>query len=130
MTDAAQKVRAMIVDDDSIMRELISYKLTQLNVDVVGEAENGVDAISEFERLNPDLVLLDIQIPKKNGLQVLKTIIEMNPKARVVMLTANSDTNVAQSCIHQGALDFINKSVGLGDFDKTLTPILKPIDVG
>ncbi len=99
----------MIADDSDNIRQFLEDLLTSENHLIVAQAVNGEDAMEKFNETNPDVLLLDISMPKKSGLSVLKEIMSVNPNARIVMITANDDINLAAQCIQQGALAFLMK---------------------
>jgi len=101
--------RVLVVDDDKIVRDYIKSLLTSLGAVVVGEAENGDDAVRAFIEFNPDLTFLDIQMPVKNGKDALEEILDNDSSAHVVMLTSVVDMAIADACIELGALSFIRK---------------------
>jgi len=101
--------RALVVDDNKLERDLIKALLLELGAEIVGEAENGEEAIQAFNELKPDISFLDIRMPVKNGIDALKEIIKKDPNAIVVMLTAVSETDIADSCIDLGAKKYVRK---------------------
>jgi DNA-binding NarL/FixJ family response regulator len=100
----------MIVEEDLGSRALLRKILKSLDCFVVGESSGGQEAIDLFERKKPDIVLLDIQLPDKYGLEVLKTIIRLEPSQIVIILTAESDQETVMSCLSAGAKGFILKT--------------------
>jgi len=80
-----------------------------LGFEIVGTASNGDEALNLFNLKKPDLMLLDINIPRKTGIEVLEEIIQNYPDAMVIMLTAVSDIESIQKCIKLGATYFIRK---------------------
>jgi two-component system, chemotaxis family, chemotaxis protein CheY len=121
MTDDAKTLRILIVDDDEMIRVMLSSLLNTLGVDDIVEAENGKQGISKFSAQKPDLTFLDIQMPVKNGFDTLREIMRIDTGAKVIMLTANDDTVVAESCINAGAQTYIKK----GESPSLLMPVLK-----
>jgi two-component system, chemotaxis family, chemotaxis protein CheY len=101
--------RVLVVDDEEVIRHLLKALLSSLGAKVVAEAANGEEAILAFHEHKPDITFLDIQMPVKNGTETLKEIIADDPEAIVVMLTATSDMDVADSCIELGAKKFVRK---------------------
>jgi two-component system chemotaxis response regulator CheY len=99
----------LIVDDALIMRKRIRSIAEEAGWEVVGEATNGVEAIGLFQREAPDLVTLDIVMPKMDGVTTLKQIMAADPKARVVMVSAVDQKTKLRECIQLGAVDFIVK---------------------
>lgn len=100
--------KILIVDDAEFLRVRISKMLTGDGYEVI-EAENGARAVEVYERDRPDLVLLDVTMPEMDGLTALKHIRAIDPKARVVMLTALGQESVVLEAIKSGARDFIVK---------------------
>ena len=102
-------LRVLIVDDDELIRLMLTALLGHLGAEITGEAANGKEAISAYSAQRPDLTLLDIERPVKNGIDTLKEIRKIDSSAEIIMLTANDNTAVAESCIHAGARTYINK---------------------
>jgi two-component system chemotaxis response regulator CheY len=116
--------RVLIVDDALIMRRRIKEIAEEAGWEIAGEAKNGEEAIALFQRERPDLVTLDIVMPKMDGVTALKSMIAADPKARVVMISAVDQKEKLTECIHSGAIDFIVKPFDkprlLSFFDKYL----------
>ncbi|HUJ79842.1 MAG TPA: response regulator [Nitrospiria bacterium] len=103
------KKRALIVDDSSMMRQLIRTLLEKNGVEVVGAAESGKRAVELYGTLKPDFVTLDMIMPEQSGLQTLKQIRKMNPQAVVIMISSLSAEDSAVVCTEAGASDYILK---------------------
>jgi two-component system chemotaxis response regulator CheY len=101
--------RILIVDDAKFMRMTLSNILIKANHEVVGEAENGVQAIELFVKEKPDLVTLDITMPEKNGIEALKEIKQEYPQAKIIMCSALGQQKMVVEAIEAGAKDFIVK---------------------
>lgn len=99
----------LVADDDPLVRSVIAALLKSFGAEVVAEAEDGKSAIKAFDKYRPDITFLDINMPIKNGMEVLAEIVEMSPTAAVVMLTAVSDMEVADACVEAGAKGYIRK---------------------
>jgi two-component system chemotaxis response regulator CheY len=99
--------RLLVVDDAAFMRKLVGDALAKGGHDVVGEAGNGVEAISQFQALKPDLVTLDITMPEKDGLAALAEIMAADPSAKVVMCSALDQESKVLEAIKLGAKDFV-----------------------
>lgn len=99
----------MIVDDLKIMRMVIRMAVTSLGYRVIAEAEDGNQAVRLYQEKKPDLVLLDINMPQKNGDEALKEIMALDPKAVVIMLTSLSDMKTVEECLELGAVNYIRK---------------------
>ncbi len=99
----------MIVDDALIMRMKIGDIARAAGWNVVAEAKNGEEAVELYEQHQPDMVTLDMVMPKLDGLAALRAIREVNPRAQVVMVSAVDQTDMLKACISSGAMDFIVK---------------------
>ncbi len=99
----------LIVDDDRVIRLILRKHLSKLGMVIVGEAATGLDGAYMFDKYHPDVVLLDVQLPKGSGLTILKLIHEINPKAVVIMLTGDTSEDVIKTAINLGAYDYISK---------------------
>ena len=101
--------RILVADDSDEIREMLKKIIEMGQHEVIGEAENGQQAIKKFRELQPDVMLLDIAMPKKSGLEVLKELNEEFPNMKVIMITANGSTDVYFECIKYGAIGYIDK---------------------
>lgn len=101
--------RVLIVDDAKFMRDKIREILETEDLQVAGEAENGEEAVLLYQELQPDLVIMDITMPVKNGIEALKDMIQLNPKVKVIMCTAMRQKRIVVEVIEAGAKDFIVK---------------------
>ena len=101
--------RVLVVDDAAFMRKMVSDALAKGGHEVVGEAGNGVEAISQFQALKPDLMTLDITMPEKDGLAALADIMAADPTAKVVMCSALGQESKVLEAIKLGAKDFVVK---------------------
>lgn len=101
--------RVLIVDDAKFMRDKIREILETEDLQVAGEAENGEEAVLLYQELQPDLVIMDITMPVKNGIEALKDMIQLNPKVKVIMCTAMRQKRIVVEAIEAGAKDFIVK---------------------
>ncbi len=101
--------RILVADDAAFMRMMIKNILTKGGYEVVGEAANGKEAIEQYEKLQPDLVLLDITMPEMDGIEALKKIKASYPDALIIMCSAMGQQAMVIECIQGGAKDFIVK---------------------
>jgi len=101
--------KVMIVDDAAFMRIQIRNMLSKNGYDVVGEAENGLQALEHYKELKPDVVTMDITMPEMSGLDALKEIIKIDPNAKVVMVSAMGQEAMVRDAIISGAKGFIVK---------------------
>jgi len=101
--------RILIVDDTLFMRTLIKNILFSGGHDIVGEAADGDEAVAKYKDLKPDLVTMDVVMPKVNGIEALKQIRAIDPTARVVMCTAVGQEQMVKLAIKTGARGYIVK---------------------
>jgi two-component system, chemotaxis family, chemotaxis protein CheY len=101
--------RILVVDDAKFMRMTLSNILTKAGHEIVGEGENGNDAIQLYRELKPDLVTLDITMPEMNGIEAVKAIKGEFPAATVIMCSAMGQQKMVVEAIESGAKDFIVK---------------------
>ncbi|MFA4860004.1 chemotaxis-specific protein-glutamate methyltransferase CheB [Methanoregula sp.] len=105
-------VKVLIVDDSVFMRTVIRDMVTKdPAIEVVGTASNGIDALERIESLSPDLVTLDIEMPKMNGIQVLEELRKVKKRPKVLMLSSltSKDAEMTYQAIRLGADDFMLK---------------------
>ncbi|MFB4167486.1 response regulator [Virgibacillus sp. JSM 102003] len=99
----------LIVDDAAFMRMMIKDILSKNGFEVVGEAQDGVEAIEKYKELKPDLVTLDITMPEMDGLAALKEIKQLDADANIIMCSAMGQQAMVIDAIQAGAKDFIVK---------------------
>ena len=117
--------RIMIVDDSESIRNLLKDMLSVGKHEVVAEAVDGIDAIEKFSTVKPDVVLLDIAMPKKDGLTTLKEIKKMNLNTKVIMVTVRDEMDMIQDCIAAGALAYIIKPFATEEVLKAILFVLE-----
>jgi two-component system chemotaxis response regulator CheY len=100
--------KVLIVDDAQFMRMRVNKLLTKHGYDVV-EAEDGEEAVLTYRSTQPDAVLMDITMPRKDGLTALSEIRQLDPTAKVIMLTALGQQRLVLKAIQAGAKDFVVK---------------------
>lgn len=101
--------RILIVDDAAFMRMMIRDILTKNGFEVVGEAQDGAQAIEKYKELRPDLITMDITMPEMDGIAALKEIKKLDPNAKVIMCSAMGQQAMVIDAIQAGAKDFIVK---------------------
>lgn len=116
-----RKARVLIADDEPHIRNLISLIVTSLGADVVAEAEDGEQALSLYKQVSPDMVLLDINMPKVDGIAVLKQIMAINDRTLVVMLSSLNTLKVVKECINNGAWNYILKDTTAEQLHKEIS---------
>lgn len=117
--------RILIVDDSAFMRTMIKIIISKGGYEVVGEAQNGAVALDMYKQLKPDLVTMDITMPEVNGIQAVKSILDIDPNALVIMCSAMGQQALVKEAIQAGAKDFIVKPF---QQDRILQAIKKVLD--
>jgi DNA-binding NarL/FixJ family response regulator len=104
-------IRVLVCDDVEAFRALMRFTLQEdAGIEVVGEAGDGMAAIKAAERLQPDVVLLDLTMPILDGIDALPTLLERAPGARVVALSGWGAERMAQAALEQGAVAYVEKT--------------------
>lgn len=103
--------KILICDDQTMMRKMLKDLLVENGYEVIGEAEDGRDAVRKYKELRPDLVLMDIKMPKMNGFEALEAIKKENEEALVVMCSALGEKENVVESVRLGAEDFIVKPI-------------------
>lgn len=115
-------IKTLIIDDEKIIRMTLCKIIdwASLGFQIVGEAKNGVEAISMIEMLVPDLILLDINIPIRNGIEVCRAIAQKGLPTKVIILTGYDSFRYAQECLRLGVLDYLVKPIDKNELEKSL----------
>ncbi len=101
--------KILIVDDAKFMRTLVKDALVPRGHEIIGEAENGVEAVQLYKKLRPDLVTMDITMREKDGIEAAEEILLFDPNARIIMVTALGQENLLTRAIKIGVKDFVVK---------------------
>jgi two-component system chemotaxis response regulator CheY len=99
----------LIVDDELFFRKLLGTMLTEKGFSVVAEAVDGVEAVEKYSLHRPELIIIDIYMPRKNGFDATKDILSMNPRAKVVICSGLGYDEDAKAALAIGARDVILK---------------------
>jgi two-component system response regulator DegU len=103
-------LRVLLVDDQELFRDVARSMFSGTDdFEVIAEAEDGIDAVRAYPKLNPDLVLMDVQMARMNGLEATREILKGNPNARVVITSMRSEPEYQRLAIDMGAVGFIPK---------------------
>jgi NarL family two-component system response regulator LiaR len=106
-------VRVLVADDHVVVRRGIRALLaTETDIEVVGEAENGRQAVAEVERLQPDVILMDLVMPEMDGIEAIRRITDRQPEARILVLTSFAADDKVFPAIKAGALGYLLKDSG------------------
>lgn len=115
----------LIVDDAAFMRVALRTLLSNEDFRVAGEAESGEEAIEKYKTLKPDIVTMDITMQGMDGIQAMKAILDIDPKAKVVMISALGQESYVKKAIMSGAKSFIIKPYKSEHVIKTLQKVLE-----
>ena len=118
---SSEKIRVLVAEDDSVLRRTLA-ELLRLEADfmVVSEVANGQQAVAEAMIVRPDVLLMDIEMPRLNGIEATRQIREKLPQAQVVILTKFGDDENVFSAIKAGALGYLLKDAGLDEIAKVV----------
>ncbi len=104
-------IRVLIVDDEPHIRKMVTMIARQLKLEVIGTARDGEQGVAMFRELKPDLVLMDINMPRLKGTEALKIMMAESPQTPVIMLTSLAATDVVMECLEAGARNYVRKDV-------------------
>ncbi len=102
-------IKLVIVDDAPFIREAIRGLIRDTEFEYVGEAIDGEEAVDVIRRLKPDVVLMDLVMPKKNGIEVTKEILEEMPKIKIIACSTEGQTNLTLKALEAGCSHFLSK---------------------
>lgn len=102
-------LKLMVVDDSNIMRRAIQKYAAPLGMELAATASDGLSALRQFSRVQPDVVTMDITMPELDGLGCLEEMLKINPEARVLIITALADPETGLDAVRRGARGFLTK---------------------
>lgn len=121
-----EKKSVLIVDDAQFTRNMLKKVISKIdNIDVIGEASNGIEAISMYKKLKPDLVTMDLVMPEKGGIEATEEILKINSKALIVVVSALGQEALVLEAAKKGAKDFIQKPFKTEQIVEVMDRILK-----
>ena len=112
--------KILIADDSDAIRLVLKDILSIGDHEVIAEATDGAEAVEFYQQHNPQILLLDLAMPKKDGFAVVKEVIDYDPNAKIILITASDDQKVIQKCLDGGASSYISKPF---DFNGVLESI-------
>jgi DNA-binding NarL/FixJ family response regulator len=115
----------MVVDDHPMWREGVERDLTEAGFSVVGTAANGREALARFPAARPDVVVLDLQIPEPNGVEVTAAVIRHDPSARVLILSASGEQKDVLDAVKAGATGYLVKSASRAELIAAVTRVAR-----
>jgi two-component system NarL family response regulator len=122
--EMGDQIRIVIADDHGLFREMLQLALRkEKGIKIVGEADNGPQAIEAIIKLKPDIVLLGIVLSDRDGIEILPAIKEKSLKTKVLMLTANDDETVIFKALKAGAKGYVSKDVSISVLIKAIQSV-------
>ena len=119
-------IRVMLVDDHPIMRRGLRDVLEDAGgIEVVGQAVDGVEAVRVAEESRPDVIVMDVIMPKKDGVDACRDILDLLPDTKVLMLTASTEDDAVVEAIAAGAMGFVQKYSGSDELVDTVREVAK-----
>jgi two-component system, NarL family, response regulator NreC len=120
------KIKIVIADDHKIIRDgLCSLIEKHPNMQVIAEVENGKEAVEVSNKLNPDVVILDISMPDLNGIEATRKITAENPNVKVIGLTMHSDSEYVKGMLNAGASGYLLKDCAFGELIQAINSVTR-----
>ena len=104
-----RSLRLLIVDDSNIMRRRIERSQQFEELEVVGTAGNGLEALEMFHKTDPDMVTMDLTMPQMDGIECISKLVQLKPAVRILVISALADKATAVEAMERGANGFLNK---------------------
>jgi two-component system, chemotaxis family, chemotaxis protein CheY len=118
-------LKVLVVDDSITVRELMKQQLRENGIQNLDEAKNGKEAVVKFQSFRPDLIFLDINMPEMNGVEVLTKVLEIDPKAHVIMLSSLGTKEKINETLQRGAKNFLMKPIENENLERILSELTK-----
>jgi len=117
--------KILIADDSDAIRLVLKDILSIGKHEIVAEASDGAEAVVLYQQHNPQILLLDLAMPKKDGLTVVKEVIDYDPNAKIILITASDDQKIIGQCLEHGAKSHISKPFDFNSVLKSITVLLE-----
>jgi DNA-binding NarL/FixJ family response regulator len=119
-------IRILVVDDNEDWRRLACLVLRiRPELQVICEASDGVEAVQNAEELRPDLILLDIDLPKLNGIEAARRILRLSPNSKIVFVSVDDSQDVVQVALGTGALGYVDKARAVSELLPAVDAVLQ-----
>ncbi|MGH9243639.1 MAG: response regulator transcription factor [Acidimicrobiales bacterium] len=122
----ADPIRLLLADDHRLLREGLGRSLSDEGFDVVGEANDGAEAVQLVDEHHPDVVLMDVTMPNMDGIEATRRIVAAHPETRIVMLTMHATADVVRRAIDAGATGYLVKDCSTDDIVATVRAAAEP----
>ncbi|ACM59709.1 two-component system chemotaxis response regulator CheY [Caldicellulosiruptor bescii] len=124
-----KKVTFLIVDDSPMWRKVIRRFIEEkLGGKVIAEAEDGIEAVKLYKRFKPDVVTMDIEMPKLDGISAMEEILKFNKSATVIIISSKGEEDVVRKALLKGARDFIVKNLEIEKWTKRFEKVIKEVE--
>ncbi len=117
--------KLMIVDDSNIMRRRIERSQQFEELELVGTAANGLEALEMFKKMDPDVVTMDLTMPQMDGIECIENIVKIKPAVRILVISALADKATAVEAMEKGANGFLNKPFSDRQLNEALAELLR-----
>lgn len=116
--------KILLVDDEAHIRKFVSLILKQIGQPVIKEAVNGEDALAAYQADKPDMVLLDVNMPRMDGMETLRKLKQIDPDCVVIMLTSRANRESVERALELGAASYIRKDTPKDEIAQALTEVI------
>jgi two-component system chemotaxis response regulator CheY len=122
---ARRSYKLMIVDDSNIMKRRIERAQNFDELELVGTASNGVEAIEMFKKMDPDVVTMDLTMPQMDGIECIENIVKIKPAVRILVISALADKATAVEAMEKGANGFLNKPFSDRQLNEAIAELIR-----
>ena len=124
MSENTKPLTALLVDDELYFRRFISQVIKKLGIESMVQAADGFEAVNQFKLFKPDFVIMDINMPHKDGLETLRDLRKISDAVPIFMLTSTADEYIVEQCVADGADFFLRKDVPANELNDQLCEIV------
>lgn len=120
-------MKFMVVDDSQVIRMKIDQVLKGEDFEVVGTAQNGLEAVQQFKELMPEAITLDITMPLMDGIETIQALMDINPDVRILVVSALADKATLIKAMHLGATGFLCKPFSDNDLSEAIEELIEDL---
>ena len=118
------KIKCLIVEDAAFMREVYKFNLQkETSIEIVAEAVDGMDAMIKINQHKPDLIILDLVLPLKSGIDVLKEMARISPQSKCIVISSIDDPKIISKALALGAIQYLTKPFTKADLLKAIEEV-------
>jgi len=123
-TGVREAKRVVLCDDHEIVREAIKSRMANSTVvEIVGEAANGRDVVQTVKELEPDVLIIDVEMPKRDGIEATREVLKVRPRTKVIIFTAHAQPDLLALALRAGASGYVLKSAPAEDIAKAVKAV-------